>query len=934
LHISGLLSALLLALGSAQAAGLGKLSVQSALGQPLRAEIELLSVSKEELSGVKAQLASRELFRQARMERAGVLNGLTFDVAQRANGQPVVRITSDAPVADPFVDLLIELNWNTGRIIREYTLLLDPPAEGRPVSVPAKVAVPISAPPAQPVPTQDTARSEAEPKKAAQAAPAQPKAPGKYGPVKSGETLRSIAGRVKGTEVTLEQMMAGLYLNNKAAFIDSNMNLLKKGAVLQVPNSEAVHLQTSPSRAVRMVQQHTNEWHAYRGRVAQSAGDMPESQASGEAGGGKITPKVEDKSASTAAAKDVLKLSKGDPSGANKPDAKTQERLQALEEELASKSRALQESQDRVSQLERAVRDMQELLQLKSQAATQPPAPVQAPPAPTPAAEEAPPPPPPVAKPAAKPAPLPPPVTPLDEEESWLSTFIRNPIYIGGVVAAMLLSGLLWMMMAGNRRRQGLNKFEDSIMTGGEFKSGAVFNTGGADAASPGANTEGSMLLTDFSRLGLGAIDTHEVDPIAEAEVYMAYGRDAQAEEILKEALDKDSSRHEVALKLLEIYAARKDPLAFETTASELYAGLGGQDTPVWQKAAEMGRSIDPDNPLYRMAQGQAFSSAPESQAPTAVAPAAAVAAGTVAMAAAASGAPDMSMDMDVPPVSSAPEPQDDLGLEFSVAPVAESASHEVPVSEPEDFGGLDFTSAFEPVTETVEEVAAPAEAQDEAVSLDFETVQFEPSVEEEPEVPAVQVEAMEFDAVSLESMEPVSEPSLPADEFESEPVAELPTLDLSDIDLNLDAPALDLASEPALEEMTELVAEPVQEATIDVASLDAMDFDSAPVQELELVAPIIEDNLPDLNFPAETPVAPIPAGETVDEAPSSVPDAPAAEAIDPALWEEVNTKLDLARAYLEMGDREGAREILQEVAQEGDSNQQGEARKLLDEAG
>ena len=84
---------------------------------------------------------------------------------------------------------------------------------------------------------------------------------------------------------------------------------------------------------------------------------------------------------------------------------------------------------------------------------------------------------------------------------------------------------------------------------------------------------------------------------ITEAEVYMAYGRDAQAEEILKEALDKDSSRHEIALKLLEIYAARKDPLAFETTASELYAGLGGQDTPVWQRAAEMGHTIDPDNP-------------------------------------------------------------------------------------------------------------------------------------------------------------------------------------------------------------------------------------------------------------------------------------------------------------------------------------------------
>jgi pilus assembly protein FimV len=862
MRISGLLSALLLVYGSAQGAGLGKLSVQSALGQPLRAEIELLSVTKDELSGISAQLASRDLFRQARIERTGALSNLEFDVAQKPNGQPVIRITSSTPIADPFLDMLIELNWSTGRIIREYTVLLDPPSEGRtqapaqPKAVPLAGAVETKAPEtAAKAPVETAAKPAPAPEKAA--------APTRYGPIKSGETLRSIAGRVKDADVTLEQMMAGLYMANKPAFIDSNMNLLKKGAVLQVPSTESVHRQVSPSQALRMLQNHADEWHAYRSKVAGVAGDTPDARQDKPAAAGAITPKVQDKTATPGAPKDVLQLSKGEPAGGNKQDAKTQERLQALEEELAAKARALQESHDRVAQLERAVRDMQELLQLKSQAAQQtpPPATPEAPaavePPPAPAEPPAAP-----AAPVAKPAPLPPPVTPVEEEGSWISTFLRNPIYIGGVVAALLLSGLLWMMMAGNRRRKGLNKFEDSIMTGGEFKSGAVFNTGGADAtASAPANTEGSMLLTDFSRLGLGAIDTHEVDPIAEAEVYMAYGRDAQAEEILKEALDKDSSRHEIALKLLEIYAARKDPLAFETTASELYAGLGGQDTPVWQKAAEMGRSIDPDNPLYRMAQGQAFGLASDLKAE-----------------------PEPVAKVELPPVAA---PDLDAGLDFTAEPRATPMAEAAPAVMDEmgqADNGLDFTSNFDQAPQ--EEVAAQPVVELEPVDLDFGTAPASEPVQEpagldfDLTVPETTAEPVFEAEEAIEIAAPVAE--------ESQGEAALPELDLSDIDLNLELPAAETAPQ-----------EP-------------------PV---ELAAPTLEP-MADMDFqPAEAEAAPA--------APAEPP-----AGVDPVLWEEVNTKLDLARAYLEMGDREGAREILQEVVQEGDSNQQSEARKLLDEAG
>ena len=879
LKISGLVWALLLASGGvSEAAGLGKLTVHSALGQPLKAEIELLSVaSKDELADISAKLASAEAFRQARIDRTESLGTLRFAVDQRANGQPIVRITSTSSLSDPFLDLLIELNWSSGRLIREYTLLLDPPSESKTPEAAKPVAVPESGKPAESKASQASAEAPASKPAAPPPVNAAPKT---YGPVKSGETLRGIAGKVKASDVSLEQMMVGLFQANKGAFYDANMNRLKRGQVLNVPDGASV--KATPDReAARTVQGHATEWHAYRKKLAEMAGEVPKAEE--PAATGKITPKAEEKPApAPAAPKDVLKLSKGEPAGAaGKPDSKTQERLHSLEEEVAAKSRALQEAQDRVGQLERAVRDMQKLLEMKAQEAAKAPPPA-APPVPAPAAPPAPAPEvaqPPAPAPAPAPAPVvekkpAPSVAPLPAQEpssSWISTFISNPLYIGGVVAALLLSALLWMMMVGSRRRQGLNKFEDSIMTGGEFKNNAVFTSpAGGAAPAAGAATEGSMLLTDFSRLGMGAIDSHEVDPIAEAEVYMAYGRDAQAEEILKEALGKDPHRHEISLKLLEIYASRKDTLAFETTASELYAALGGQNTPVWQRAAEMGRSIDPENPLYRVT-------------PTV---SGGMAAPAVAMA-------------PVAAVAAAPAPVEDNSLEFSsdleVAPASPKA--EEPMAEE---GSLEDTLIFE---------SNPA----------YQSMEPESTLGGVGDLSATPEPLMEAPA-DLEMPEPEPLPEFEADlDFPMpEPQAEMadapvPELDLSGIDLELESPAEpELVEELAVNELPELPEAP------DVSDM-SMDFE--PVAEISLDEPA----LPEIAEP-EPMVAPAPS--PVSEA------APDELEIDPELREEVNTKLELAKAYLEMGDREGAREILQEVLNEGDSGQKAEAGKLMAEAG
>ena len=167
----------------------------------------------------------------------------------------------------------------------------------------------------------------------------------------------------------------------------------------------------------------------------------------------------------------------------------------------------------------------------------------------------------------------------------------NTPSWAIGGGALVILAGLGALIAS---RRRKTTKFEDSIISGTDIKTNTVFGSTGGGVVNTGDNS----LASDFSREGLGNIDTDEVDPIAEAEVYLAYGRDAQAEEILKDALKKDPQRQEIYLKLLEIHAQHNKPSAFETVASELYAVCNGQGE-TWHKAVALGRQLDPNNPMF-----------------------------------------------------------------------------------------------------------------------------------------------------------------------------------------------------------------------------------------------------------------------------------------------------------------------------------------------
>jgi pilus assembly protein FimV len=321
----------------AQAASLGNLTVRSSLGQPLLAEIDLIAVRKEELGTLEVRLGSADAYRKADMQYGTVLGSTRLSVEKRPNGTLYVRVMSGRAVNEPFVNLVVELSSSAGRYTREYTALIDPPGYTPPQSVAA-------APAAEPRP----AAPRPEPKVVATPAPA-PSSAQEYGPVKRGETLGKIAASVKPEGVSLEQMLVGLVRSNPDAFINNNMNLLRAGATLQVPDSSQLNA-ISRGDAAKEVRVQTSDWNRYRRRVA----DRPATASEREAPK-KREPrvKVEDKAADEKA-KDVLRLSKGQPGG--KKGRTIEDRVQALEEELIARERALNEANQRIKELEKAVK--------------------------------------------------------------------------------------------------------------------------------------------------------------------------------------------------------------------------------------------------------------------------------------------------------------------------------------------------------------------------------------------------------------------------------------------------------------------------------------------------------------------------------------------------------------------------------------------------
>jgi pilus assembly protein FimV len=925
---------------NAYAAGLGKLSVLSSLGQPLRAEIELTSVSKDEVGALVAKLASSDAFRQANIEFHPALLSLRFAVEQRG-GKQLIRISSTQPVNEPFVDMLLELGGPNGRLIREYTFLLDPAdmrstqsAQVAPLPVPqvrparGAQAVTPSEPVRQAAPADNekpAPRAAARP--AAPAADAQSDAKADEYQVKSGDSLAKIAIQVKSSGVSLDQMLVALYRANPNAFIDKNMNRLRAGQILSVPSEETARgISNTEARGIVVAQ--SADFKNYRNKLAgQVATSSSEKSAeSRQTATGKITAKVEEPATPASESQDKLKLSKADPvpnAGTDKAGAGA-----TSAEDKIARDKAVAEANARVKELEKNVTDLQKLLEVKSQnlseqqkqadtksaapaaaapAAPAPTAPVAVAPAapvvpaaPAPAAPDASASAPATDKPAeaktdqaaagiAAPAPAATPAAAKPKAPapapapSFVDELLDNPLVLPG--AGLLLAALGALGIISARRRKQSKNFDDSIITDSSLKANSLFGSTGGQSV----DTNNSVFNSNFSATA-SQLDSNEVDPVAEADVYIAYGRDAQAEEILKEALRTQPDRHAVRVKLLEIYSNRKDSRAFEVLATELYGLTKGQGDD-WAQAAALGAVMDPNNPLY--ASGKSTKDY-GSGSGVLVAPTQpmndeglATLLGSTQTNSMLSPIGDLGVNTDYfsnasaasqKPVESMDEPTLDAPTE---QPAAKLASNEM------DFD-LDGFNSIE-VPNTIAR-PAPSEPNVDLGSIDFDFLQEANVV---PDVPAPAVEPANTAVPEIQ----FKDAAAPAKEqAAADSIADDATA------LNMDFPSVpDL---PAFESNESIRAE-------SASTQDPVDFDLSGIN-LEL-NPTHAESKPDLALDTSDPFG---SGGT-DSFPNDA---------------EMATKLDLAIAYQEIGDKEGARELLDEVLKGGSAAQSEKARSLLHE--
>jgi pilus assembly protein FimV len=660
-------AALALSLGmgamDAHALALGRINVLSALGEPLRAEIEVPDINAEEAASLSAKIASGDAFRTAGLEYNAALSTVQISLQRRSNGSAYLRLSSDRPINEPFVDIILETTWATGRVVRDYTMLFDP-SNMRVQPAPAITASPsLPGPSANPPPAKATATytspatapvrstERRTPRAAAPvaAAPAPAAKPGSV-TVKAGNTATQLAVRYKPEGISLDQMLVAMLSANPDAFVDGNINRLRKGAVLDMPTAATAGA-TTPDQARQTITAQSKDFNEFRRRLAQGLPTTSTQGASRKAAG-TVQAEVQERKPA-AAAPDKLTLSKGAVAGASAPKSSTS----ASKEDAIAKDKQAKDAASRTAELSKNIQDLNKLVtstvatpaatasaaapaataassakpgvaiatgapspSATSNAATpttaSPPAAassaatatavVTAPTSVTPTAS--------IAStvtptsvttataaaasaPVAQVTPAKPKVTapPPAPEPSLVDSLMDNPLTMpaaGGLLA--LLAGFGFYRF---RQRKNASQVDSSFLES-RLQPDSFFGASGGqridtnDAA--GAVTGSSMVYSPSQLDAAG-----DVDPVAEADVYLAYGRDLQAEEILKEAMRTNPSRVAIHAKLMEIYAKRRDIKAFETVANEAFSVTKGQGSE-WEAASAMGRDLDPDNPLYQ----------------------------------------------------------------------------------------------------------------------------------------------------------------------------------------------------------------------------------------------------------------------------------------------------------------------------------------------
>ncbi|MGE7960324.1 FimV/HubP family polar landmark protein [Pseudomonas sp. NPDC089530] len=841
--------------GMAQALGLGELTLKSTLNQPLVAEIELLDVKDLTAAEVVPSLASPEEFAKAGVDRQGFLNDLSFTPVLNANGKSVLRVTSSQPLSEPMVKFLVQVMWPNGRLLRDYSVLLDPSK----FSPQAAEAAAQSATQAPAVSAPVTGASK----------------PDQY-TTSPRDTLWEIAAKARNGG-SVQQTMLAIQALNPDAFIDGNINRLKTGQVLRLPDAAQSTSLPQP-QAIAEVKAQNTAWRQGRRLAPRGV----QQQLNG-------TRRAEAKAPVPGAAKDNLSLvsaeaGKAKGKGAAGDSQALSNKLAVAQESLDSARRDNAELKSRMTDLQSQLDKLQRLIELKNNqlaklqaegaaaaAPAQPPAAMPAQLAEQPATPAAP-----VAEPAAVAAPVEPaaeaapepaPVqTPASDEDKY-NELLTNPILLGLAGGGAVLALLLLLLLA--RRRKAQQEAEKHLRMARALSEEAELSK---DLDLPDSSFEGLEVPPPSVKLApapapvvapvavapvVAAVE-HPVDVLDQAQSHIEGGRLNQAAAILEEAIKLEPQRSELRLKLMEVYGHQGDRSAFVVQERQLVAN-GKNHAEVEQL---------------------------KSRFPAMVAVAAAAGLGAAAAAAELDAQYVKELLLDEPQEPAPAPAVDDLDADFDlslddleaapVAPPAPVAAEPEPEPELDEFP-LDDDLSFESVLQQQTEAK---ESLDDLSDFDLDLGE---------ELP-VAAQADEDFLLSLD------------DDLKDLPGLEVPTVTEAALD-DLELPAdfdLSLADE--------------MDAQPDAKDAFASELDDVNAELDRLSQSLEQPALAEPTFTAEDAAGSV-GEEDFDFLSGS---------------DEVATKLDLAQAYIDMGDNDGARDILGEVISEGNDGQKSEAKEML----
>ncbi len=993
--------ALLLAVPSAAfALGLGDIRLLSPLDQPLKAQIELLDASPDSLQNLQVQLASQDTFARYGLNWPQFLSSVHVKAVHAADGREVIELSSDQPVTDPVLTLLVEANWDRGHLIREYTVLLDPPVyvpnqsqaasqqvapaatgttprEGEIARSQAPAAPPPAATAAAPTPGSDeTAAGNGAASTAASDAGGESHSL----VVRRGQTLSGIANQLSGAEIDsgpTRAWMVAIYQQNPSAF-DRNMNLMRSGAVLRIPDNDTVAA-IAPAAATAEIHRQYAAWRTAAGQAGNAESGPGRlrlvAPAGGAGAGGSPT-------AAGASSGEVKQL---------------QAQVQTLQSEVADDHRQLQLKDAQLAQMQAQLAAKQAPQTVPAAAppvANTPPAanPSQptaasAPASSAPAPEQAPPPPP---QAAANPPPqqaAPPPVPHVAHHAPAKSPASFKPSSGGSlfdtlasywwvvVLAAVALLGVVAARIVRSRRQSAL---DDSLgrlaAAGGSPSPYTRLEPSAGDTASirpaPGAHDDDAFVVEESGtherpKISAAAapvaakhvtttadtistetaVNLDQGDPLAEADFHMAYGLYDQAADLIRIAIGREPDRRDLKLKLLEVFFVWGNKEQFLQTAREL-AGTRAEAAPgEWEKIVIMGKQLAPEDPLFTGG-------------------------------AAVSGAASAGVDLDLAGGQSA-------GLDFDIASTGSHAQGlDLDIGSALGEGdGENVVTVEQPGTATDRNMALlDAPFADASTGTTREMTATLPGGDEVPGTYGTEIEGPTIEQPALHTQEQPTIRQKVETAMKQSGAEQTAELAIDDLGLDLGAfdtpePAgeraeaspegptlvagLDDHSRRVMEQANQGATEEVPEPTgttnswqFDETELEAVltdgdgrtnGHDTGATSRLAALkdSPSVDYELSDAD--AEPDHAANGSSVDLDVGTATVPDAAftatqklsaedlALPDLEPVTMSEVGTKLDLARAYMDMGDPEGARNILEEVMHEGSVAQKQEAQRLME---